>query len=571
MAMRRLLVAAALTLAAVGTAAAEAPTAIDRSFVDATTVIPDLRVELRYARPENFTKRAVYPKEARCYLRAPVAARLKKVQDGLRSQGLSLKVWDCYRPLGVQRQLWELVPDDRYVADPKKGSRHNRGAALDLTLVDAAARELEMPTAHDDFSERAHRSYQALPEAARRNRARLEAAMSAAGFVPLATEWWHFDDPDSSQFPIADESFTQLAATLPGLPADPDAAIAELLADDLALVGSEPIGATVQRLELVHGTHRFAARWKPMEPEGREDPQAGSNAPRCEVAAFRVNRLLLGEHSTAEHVVPPTVVRALHRDVPCDRACRKLPRLVGASLPATFPELNDHLVIGALSTELAGAREPATLRELWDPARARRSPHYLRSVGDTLALLFLLGSGEASRGSTFLLRLPELDRVQVIDSGRAFDGRPLAGGAADPGWRPLAELSPEQLLVPALRRATIARLGTPAFAPAQLGRELYLVAAVELSSGRAVATPAHEPSLAAHGARPLAGLPGLTQRGRQTYTGKLQPDGPPWLLLGIGEAGVRQLAERAQALYRSVMRRAAKHPELLLSDGDPAP
>lgn len=218
--------ALAAALAGIAVAAAPAHAGPDAAaLVDAAAAVPGLRVDLRYATPDNFTKRAVYPKAARCYLRAGVAARLARVQALLAPRGLGLKVYDCYRPLSVQRDFWALVPDERYVARPDKGSRHNRGAAVDLTLVDAAGRELPMPTAFDDFTERAHRSYTKLPAAAIESRATLEQAMTAAGFVPMPTEWWHFDAPDSRDFPITDVPFEKLAKLgQPDKPAPPGAA-----------------------------------------------------------------------------------------------------------------------------------------------------------------------------------------------------------------------------------------------------------------------------------------------------------------------------------------------------------
>jgi D-alanyl-D-alanine dipeptidase len=181
-------------------------------LVDVERLEPSIRVEIRYATANNFTGQVVYPPSARCYLRAQVAQRLQAVQRALLAQQLSLKVFDCYRPLSVQQRFFALVPDERYVANPKKGSRHNRGAAIDLTLTDAQGVELAMPTAYDDFSERAHRSYQNLPPAVLQNRARLEAAMVAQGFVPMPTEWWHFDDSQAKSYPLSDISFEALAA-----------------------------------------------------------------------------------------------------------------------------------------------------------------------------------------------------------------------------------------------------------------------------------------------------------------------------------------------------------------------
>lgn len=194
-------------------APAPSPAPVDAmEFVDITGLEPSIRVDIRYATANNFTGKVVYPPSARCYLRAPVARRLQAVQQALRAQRVSLKVYDCYRPLSVQRHFFALVPDERYVANPAKGSRHNRGAAIDLTLTDEAGVELAMPTGYDDFSERAHRSYQDLPAIAIANRARLEAAMTAQGFVPMPTEWWHFDDREARSYPLSDVSFEALAA-----------------------------------------------------------------------------------------------------------------------------------------------------------------------------------------------------------------------------------------------------------------------------------------------------------------------------------------------------------------------
>jgi len=172
-------------------------------LVDATTVVPELRLDIRYATPNNFTGRTLYP-AARCLLRPEVAERLKRAQTAARAAGYGLLVYDCYRPLSVQREMWHLVPDERYVANPAKGSRHNRGAAVDLTLVDAAGTPLAMPTGYDDFSPRAHRDFTDLPAAAVANRATLERIMTEAGFTGLPTEWWHFDANGWEQYDVLD-------------------------------------------------------------------------------------------------------------------------------------------------------------------------------------------------------------------------------------------------------------------------------------------------------------------------------------------------------------------------------
>lgn len=160
---------------------------------------------MRYATENNFTKKVLYPVADECLLCEPAAKRLARVQAGLEKQGLGLKVWDCYRPISVQWKLWETVPDPRYVADPKVGSRHNRGASIDLTLVDKNGKELLMPTGFDDFSPKAHRSFMDLPPEAIKNRALLQKAMEDEGFVGLPTEWWHFDAPEWSEYALRDE------------------------------------------------------------------------------------------------------------------------------------------------------------------------------------------------------------------------------------------------------------------------------------------------------------------------------------------------------------------------------
>lgn len=164
-------------------------------LVDVAAAAPGLSVEMPYATSGNFVRRAVYDC-GRCFLRAGTAAKVAKAHKLLGQQGLGLKMWDCYRPLSVQKIFWSLVPDSRYVADPRTGSRHNRGTAVDVTLVDAGGMELSMPTPFDDFSSRASHGAMNLPPDAIKNRRILKDAMTAAGFKPLADEWWHYDDPD---------------------------------------------------------------------------------------------------------------------------------------------------------------------------------------------------------------------------------------------------------------------------------------------------------------------------------------------------------------------------------------
>lgn len=178
----------------------------DTFLIDIHTLSPDIVLDIRYATRRNFTHEQLYS-QPRCLLRSTVAKRLAQVQADLRQIGLGLKVYDCYRPLSVQKRMWELVPDDRYVANPTQGSRHNRGAAVDLTLVDTDGNELEMPSKFDDFSNSASANSKSLSPTARHNRQLLEKFMRKHGFTPIETEWWHFDAVDWQKFEIADVPF----------------------------------------------------------------------------------------------------------------------------------------------------------------------------------------------------------------------------------------------------------------------------------------------------------------------------------------------------------------------------
>ncbi len=148
-------------------------------------------IDMKYATTENFVEEQMYDC-SRCFLRPEVARAVVRVHQSLHEQGLGLKMLDCFRPRPVQWQLWEKVPDPRYVADPRKGSMHNRGAAVDLTLVDSLGNELEMGTPYDFFGPEAHPSYTNLPDSVLNNRKVLREAMMAEGFKPITTEWWHF-------------------------------------------------------------------------------------------------------------------------------------------------------------------------------------------------------------------------------------------------------------------------------------------------------------------------------------------------------------------------------------------
>lgn len=179
------------------------------NLVELRKISPNIRFEVLYATPRNFTGRAVYT-SPKVYLLRQTAKRLHRVQCALEKRGLGLKVYDGYRPFSVQKIFWELVPNPKYVADPAQGSRHNRGASVDVTLVDRQGNDLPMPTPFDEFSERAHRSYPGCSQKEAQNRDLLGAAMDAEGFIPYPEEWWHFDDPDWERYPLLDIPFEEL-------------------------------------------------------------------------------------------------------------------------------------------------------------------------------------------------------------------------------------------------------------------------------------------------------------------------------------------------------------------------
>ena len=161
-------------------------------------------IDIRYATENNFMKQTLYP-VAKAYLRAPAARALADVQRELAPLGLGIKVYDAYRPYRVTQAMWEPIRNPDYVADPAKGSRHNRGAAVDLTLMRlSTGEELPMPTPYDDFTPRARHDFDDLPADAIANRARLREVMERHGFEPLPSEWWHYDFRGWERFELMD-------------------------------------------------------------------------------------------------------------------------------------------------------------------------------------------------------------------------------------------------------------------------------------------------------------------------------------------------------------------------------
>ena len=190
--------------------AADAPRPPD--LVELVSLDPSIKLDVRYATANNFLGRPVYP-EGRVFLQRPAAEALVRVHAALRAEGLGLLVFDGYRPWSVTRVFWDSVSGDKrnFVADPKLGSRHNRGCAVDLSLYDVSTgKALEMPTDYDEMTTRAYPDYSGGTAASRRRRDRLRAAMTAEGFAVHPREWWHYDFRDWPEYGVLDLPFAAL-------------------------------------------------------------------------------------------------------------------------------------------------------------------------------------------------------------------------------------------------------------------------------------------------------------------------------------------------------------------------
>lgn len=177
-----------------------------KTMVELKTLAADLVYDLRYASTNNFMHKRMYSANTRrTFLRKPAAEALAKVQQELREQGLGLKIYDAYRPYSVTVKFWELVKDERYVANPAKGSGHNRGLAIDLTLINLkTGNEIEMGTDFDNFSDTAHHSFNQLSPEVKQNRKLLRDVMKKYGFDMFDTEWWHYSWPNTKEFEVLD-------------------------------------------------------------------------------------------------------------------------------------------------------------------------------------------------------------------------------------------------------------------------------------------------------------------------------------------------------------------------------
>jgi zinc D-Ala-D-Ala dipeptidase len=181
-------------------------------LVELVTVDPTIRLDIRYATAGNLAGRPVYT-EARAFLQRPAADALVRVNAALRTQGYGLLVFDGYRPWSVTKVFWDVTPPDKreFVADPARGSKHNRGCAVDLSLYSmSTGHEVPMPSAYDEMSPRAYPSYQGGTAEERETRDLLRRAMEAEGFSVEPNEWWHFNYRDWARYPLLDVQFSEI-------------------------------------------------------------------------------------------------------------------------------------------------------------------------------------------------------------------------------------------------------------------------------------------------------------------------------------------------------------------------
>ncbi len=198
----------ALLLALVALAPARSST----DLVEIVSLDPTVKLDIRYATEKNFVGRPVY-QAARAFLRPPAARALVRAHRTLGERGLGLIVFDAYRPWSVTKLFWDLTPPAKrvFVADPARGSMHNRGCAVDVTLYDRRSGEaLPMPSDYDDFSARAAPDYRGGAAAERANRDTLRRAMEAESFRIQPNEWWHFTHKGCRRYPVLDVDFDQI-------------------------------------------------------------------------------------------------------------------------------------------------------------------------------------------------------------------------------------------------------------------------------------------------------------------------------------------------------------------------
>ena len=164
----------------------------DTTFVNLKDYSQDFLFDMKYATSDNFLKSKVYDCAA-CFLRLKTVTALVKVNKKFMKKGLRIKIFDCYRPLDIQKKMWKIVSNPKYVANPVKGSVHNRGGAVDITLVDTTGKELNMGTSFDFFGIEASHNYPDVSLEVKKNRILIKTLMISNGFNSFDSEWWHYN------------------------------------------------------------------------------------------------------------------------------------------------------------------------------------------------------------------------------------------------------------------------------------------------------------------------------------------------------------------------------------------
>lgn len=181
-------------------------------LVEIVKLDPTIKLDIRYATANNFLGRRVY-KQARAFMQRPAAEALVRVNQSLRKHGYGLVVFDGYRPWAITKAFWDATPEDKkiFVADPSKGSRHNRGCAVDLSMFELKnGKTVQMPSEYDEMTERAHINYSCATSESAKLRDLLRSAMEAEGFAVYEPEWWHYDYKDWKEYPIMNVKFSEI-------------------------------------------------------------------------------------------------------------------------------------------------------------------------------------------------------------------------------------------------------------------------------------------------------------------------------------------------------------------------
>ena len=189
----------------------------EADLIELSDLDKTIKLDVRYATADNFTGTAVYT-EPRAFMQRPAAEALIRVHRKLKKQNLGLVIFDGYRPWSVTKIFWEVTPEDKrkFVANPAKGSRHNRGCAVDLSLFDlTTGKEIEMPSGFDDFTDKASPNFTGGTAEQTKNRDLLRAAMEAEGFTVNDNEWWHFDYKTWADYAIYDIPFSAVKNAAP--------------------------------------------------------------------------------------------------------------------------------------------------------------------------------------------------------------------------------------------------------------------------------------------------------------------------------------------------------------------